>query len=31
MANANPQLIDMILRVATALGEDLLKRTAFVG
>lgn len=31
MANANPQLTDMILRVATALGEDLLKRTAFVG
>ena len=31
MADANPQLTDMILRVATALGGDLLKRTAFVG
>lgn len=31
MANASAQLTDMILRVATALGENLLKRTAFVG
>lgn len=31
MANASAQLTDMIFRVATALGGDLLKRTAFVG
>lgn len=31
MLNHNPKLIEMITQVATALGDDLLKKTAFVG
>lgn len=31
MPNYNPQLIEMITKVATALGDDLLQKTAFVG
>ncbi|MFC7293092.1 hypothetical protein [Hirschia litorea] len=31
MTNHNPQLIEMVTQVATALGDDLLQKTVFVG